>query len=97
MSVPPSVGLISERSVELPDTLLDPFERAHPALGRGIVGDGGDDAAVGGGRDADTDARGRAAADRLVDQLADDRVQRDARRVADLAGAAGVDVEGDPM
>ena len=78
-------------AVELPHALLDRLERAPAALGLGVVADHDDAAPSSRAGERDVDARRRAAADRLVDQLADDRVERDLRRLAELVG--GVEVE----
>src|SRR5688500_17577608 len=73
-------GLPVELAVELLDPLLDRLERAPPPLGLGVVADADDHAALVRRLDRDVDPRRRAAADRLLDQLADDRVERDLGR-----------------
>src|SRR5438477_514128 len=80
-------------AVDLPYPLLDRLERAAAALGLGVVGDRRDERAVVSARERDGDPRRRPAADRLVEQLADDRVERDLRRLAELAGAVELEVD----
>src|SRR5581483_1569542 len=88
------VGLDADRPVQLLDALLDRLERPAAPLGLGVVGDARLEAAVVGDAHRHGDARRRAAADRLIEQLADDRVDRHLRGLADTLGV--LDVEVDP-
>src|SRR5687768_8094279 len=81
-----------ERTVQWAYSLLDRLEGATTALAGGVVADEELDAAVLRSVDRDADLPG-ISPQRLVEQLADDRVERDLGVLADLL--AGVHVEVD--
>ena len=83
--VPPaSDGLDLDRAVELLHALLDRLERAPAPLGLGVVGTIVVDAAAVGRRPSLTRmCVGGPRRDRLVEELADDRVEGDLRRLAE--------------
>src|SRR6186997_1769124 len=85
--------LDGEAAVERRRALLDRDERRSSALALAVVGDDRLEAALGRLANLDRDAGRRAAANRLVQGLADDLVQTDLAFLGEALGVVDVDVD----